>query len=95
MHTALVSRLLKDRSAWELAHVPVETANSDEARAAENASRPGLSSGWYGSRWPESRSGHLGKENSHWRFSGVVLAFFGEDPCFAGCARRLLIRFES
>jgi UDP-3-O-[3-hydroxymyristoyl] N-acetylglucosamine deacetylase len=26
MHTALVSRLLKDRSAWELAHVPVEMA---------------------------------------------------------------------
>ena len=26
MHTALVSRLLKDRSAWELAHVPVEAA---------------------------------------------------------------------
>jgi UDP-3-O-[3-hydroxymyristoyl] N-acetylglucosamine deacetylase len=26
MHTALVSRLLKDRSAWELAHVPVERA---------------------------------------------------------------------
>ena len=26
MHTALVSRLLKDRSAWELAHVPVESA---------------------------------------------------------------------
>jgi UDP-3-O-[3-hydroxymyristoyl] N-acetylglucosamine deacetylase len=26
MHTALVSRLLKDRSAWELAHVPMETA---------------------------------------------------------------------
>jgi UDP-3-O-[3-hydroxymyristoyl] N-acetylglucosamine deacetylase len=25
MHTALVSRLLKDRSAWELARVPVET----------------------------------------------------------------------
>jgi hypothetical protein len=24
MHTALVSRLIKDRSAWELAHVPVE-----------------------------------------------------------------------
>jgi UDP-3-O-[3-hydroxymyristoyl] N-acetylglucosamine deacetylase len=24
MHTALVSRLLKDRSAWELAHVPVQ-----------------------------------------------------------------------
>jgi UDP-3-O-[3-hydroxymyristoyl] N-acetylglucosamine deacetylase len=26
MHTALVSRLLKDRSAWELAHVPVDDA---------------------------------------------------------------------
>ena len=26
MHTALVSRLLKDRSAWELAHVPVTAA---------------------------------------------------------------------
>ena len=25
MHTALVSRLLKDRSAWELAHVPIQT----------------------------------------------------------------------
>jgi len=30
MHTALVSRLMKDRSAWELAHVPVETAPIDE-----------------------------------------------------------------
>jgi UDP-3-O-[3-hydroxymyristoyl] N-acetylglucosamine deacetylase len=30
MHTALVSRLLKDRSAWELAHVPVETAPREE-----------------------------------------------------------------
>ena len=26
MHTALVSRLLKDRAAWELAHVPTENA---------------------------------------------------------------------
>jgi UDP-3-O-[3-hydroxymyristoyl] N-acetylglucosamine deacetylase len=33
MHTALVSRLLKDRSAWELAHVPVETAPAEEAEA--------------------------------------------------------------
>jgi UDP-3-O-[3-hydroxymyristoyl] N-acetylglucosamine deacetylase len=24
MHTAFVARLLKDRSAWELAHVPVD-----------------------------------------------------------------------
>jgi len=31
MHTALVSRLLKDRSAWELAHVPVETAPAETA----------------------------------------------------------------
>ena len=29
MHTALVSRLLKDRSAWELAHVPVETTPTE------------------------------------------------------------------
>jgi len=31
MHTALVSRLLKDRSAWELAHVPVQRTSSEEA----------------------------------------------------------------
>jgi UDP-3-O-[3-hydroxymyristoyl] N-acetylglucosamine deacetylase len=30
MHTALVSRLLKDRSAWELAHVPVESEPAAE-----------------------------------------------------------------
>ncbi len=35
MHTALVSRLLKDRSAWELAHVPVES-QSPEEEASEN-----------------------------------------------------------
>jgi UDP-3-O-[3-hydroxymyristoyl] N-acetylglucosamine deacetylase len=35
MHTALVSRLLKDRSAWELAHVPVETTHSEESVAAK------------------------------------------------------------
>jgi len=29
MHTALVSRLLKDRSAWELAHVPAAAMRSD------------------------------------------------------------------
>jgi UDP-3-O-[3-hydroxymyristoyl] N-acetylglucosamine deacetylase len=34
MHTALVSRLLKDRSAWELAHVPVETAPAREPEEA-------------------------------------------------------------
>ena len=31
MHTALVSRLIKDRSAWELAHVPVETEPTEDA----------------------------------------------------------------
>jgi UDP-3-O-[3-hydroxymyristoyl] N-acetylglucosamine deacetylase len=31
MHTALVSRLLKDRSAWEMAHVPMQRAPSEEA----------------------------------------------------------------
>jgi UDP-3-O-[3-hydroxymyristoyl] N-acetylglucosamine deacetylase len=30
MHTALVSRLLKDRSLWELAHVPVAEAQVEE-----------------------------------------------------------------
>jgi UDP-3-O-[3-hydroxymyristoyl] N-acetylglucosamine deacetylase len=30
MHTALVSRLLKDRSAWELAHVPVEDSSTQD-----------------------------------------------------------------
>jgi UDP-3-O-[3-hydroxymyristoyl] N-acetylglucosamine deacetylase len=32
MHTALVARLLKDRSAWELAHVPVTTPAAANAR---------------------------------------------------------------
>jgi UDP-3-O-[3-hydroxymyristoyl] N-acetylglucosamine deacetylase len=30
MHTALVSRLLKDRSAWELAHVPAPAAPAEQ-----------------------------------------------------------------
>jgi len=35
MHTALVSRLLKDRSAWELAHVPMaEPVKEKEAQSA-------------------------------------------------------------
>ena len=33
MHTALVSRLMKDRSAWELAHVPVTPPDSERAAA--------------------------------------------------------------
>jgi UDP-3-O-[3-hydroxymyristoyl] N-acetylglucosamine deacetylase len=35
MHTALVSRLLKDRSAWELARVPVESGDGGELAGAE------------------------------------------------------------
>jgi UDP-3-O-[3-hydroxymyristoyl] N-acetylglucosamine deacetylase len=31
MHTALVSRLLKDRSAWELAHVPAQESPAGES----------------------------------------------------------------
>jgi len=34
MHTALVSRLLKNRSAWELAHVPMEDDSSKEIQQA-------------------------------------------------------------
>jgi UDP-3-O-[3-hydroxymyristoyl] N-acetylglucosamine deacetylase len=37
MHTALVSRLLKDRSVWELAHVPVEAAPAKETDAQPHA----------------------------------------------------------
>jgi UDP-3-O-[3-hydroxymyristoyl] N-acetylglucosamine deacetylase len=33
MHTALVSRLLKDRSAWELAHVPVQSSAAEAVPA--------------------------------------------------------------
>jgi UDP-3-O-[3-hydroxymyristoyl] N-acetylglucosamine deacetylase len=43
MHTALVSRLLKDRSAWELAHVPVETVPAEET-VPESLSGDSLSS---------------------------------------------------
>jgi UDP-3-O-[3-hydroxymyristoyl] N-acetylglucosamine deacetylase len=34
MHTALVSRLLKDRAAWELAHVPVAGTPAEESECA-------------------------------------------------------------
>ena len=47
MHTALVSRLMKDRSAWELAHVPVETAPPEDfapAGAGAEANIPALMS---------------------------------------------------
>ena len=33
MHTALVSRLMKDRSAWELARVPMASEPAEEAEA--------------------------------------------------------------
>ena len=34
MHTALVSRLMKDRSAWELAHVPMNAPTEEDASDA-------------------------------------------------------------
>ena len=37
MHTALVQRLMKDRSAWELVHVPVKSAAEEEAEAPASA----------------------------------------------------------
>jgi hypothetical protein len=36
MHTAFVSRLLKDRSAWELAHVPMDAPASTVEQAEAN-----------------------------------------------------------
>jgi len=38
MHTALVSRLLKDRSAWELAHVPMNQPAAESEPAATSSS---------------------------------------------------------
>lgn len=37
MHTALVSRLMKDRSCWELAHISAEPAEEVEAPPAESS----------------------------------------------------------
>jgi UDP-3-O-[3-hydroxymyristoyl] N-acetylglucosamine deacetylase len=42
MHTALVSRLLRDRSAWELAHIPVKAAAKEEIPAIAVAPTPAL-----------------------------------------------------
>jgi UDP-3-O-[3-hydroxymyristoyl] N-acetylglucosamine deacetylase len=42
MHTALVSRLLKDRSAWELARQPIESAENEEPAPVEGFARPAL-----------------------------------------------------
>lgn len=43
MHTALVARLMKDRSAWELAYVPAEAAETgDESLAVAAMRRPAL-----------------------------------------------------
>ena len=44
MHTALVQRLLRDRSAWELAHVPVKAGAEEEAEAPSALSAPALAS---------------------------------------------------
>jgi UDP-3-O-[3-hydroxymyristoyl] N-acetylglucosamine deacetylase len=42
MHTALVSRLLKDRSAWELAHVPMGGTEIRDVRPGESLANPAL-----------------------------------------------------
>jgi len=42
MHTALVSRLLKDRAAWELATVPVEDSHEEAAHHPARLHRPAL-----------------------------------------------------
>jgi UDP-3-O-[3-hydroxymyristoyl] N-acetylglucosamine deacetylase len=43
MHTALVSKLMKDRSAWELAHVPAAVAEpEDESLTVSAMRRPAL-----------------------------------------------------
>jgi len=46
MHTALVARLMKDRSAWEMAHVPTPDTAAEEsenaARAHASLRRPAL-----------------------------------------------------
>jgi UDP-3-O-[3-hydroxymyristoyl] N-acetylglucosamine deacetylase len=43
MHTALVARLMKDRSAWQMAHVPAEAAESqDESLSVAAMRRPAL-----------------------------------------------------
>ena len=42
MHTALVSRLLKDRSAWELAREPIESHESEEPASLEGFASPAL-----------------------------------------------------
>jgi UDP-3-O-[3-hydroxymyristoyl] N-acetylglucosamine deacetylase len=39
MHTALVSRLIKDRSAWELAHIAVENAEAAGSEFPESSLR--------------------------------------------------------
>lgn len=41
MHTALVSRLLKDRAAWELAHVPVANAAEETPQKAQSGAGVG------------------------------------------------------
>lgn len=42
MHTALVSRLLKDRSAWELAREPIESSESEEQPVVQGFGSPAL-----------------------------------------------------
>jgi UDP-3-O-[3-hydroxymyristoyl] N-acetylglucosamine deacetylase len=42
MHTALVSKLMKDRSAWEMAHVPAVATEPEESLTVAAMRRPAL-----------------------------------------------------
>jgi hypothetical protein len=43
MHTALVAKLMKDRSTWEMVHVPAKPAESGDERLTVAAmGRPAL-----------------------------------------------------
>jgi hypothetical protein len=44
MHTALVAKLMKDRSTWEMVHVPANPAtdSGDERRTIAAMGRPAL-----------------------------------------------------
>ena len=74
MHTALVSRLIKDRSAWELAHVPVETA-----KAERHANRKHLSCIWPPQSHARAGCRISGKQDPHRRFRRKTLALFRQN----------------
>ena len=91
MHTALVSRLMKDRSAWELARVPMVAAADDARRcaSARRAPRQPGSDGRLNSAslsWPFSYNASR-KHNAHWRRRRKALALAGQLAGFRDSAR--------